>query len=62
MESEVLRLYEAGCKQNIKAKRENDSFRMEVIARLINTIYFDFKKLSPILIFTEYRKVKWWIY
>ena len=45
-------MYEAGYKQNIKAKRENDSFRMEVVTRLINTIYFEFKTLSPVLIFT----------
>ena len=61
IELKVYNLYMKGSKQNIKAKKEDDPFRMEVIGRLINTIYFKHKKMSPILIFTESKRLRWWV-
>jgi hypothetical protein len=55
-EEAVYRFYLSGIKQSIKARKEKDPFRMEVVCRLLNTIYFKHKQTKPVAIFTDTKK------
>ena len=34
---------------------------MEIICKLINSIYFKLKNISPVFIFTELQRIDWWM-